>query len=216
HVQHSGERGAHRSGGAAAGQRSLRNARERKETVRNRKARRSVNRGGPDPNVPNNSPGHPVARMTGRRREGLKIVRPNSPGALQKESSLDELFLLFCFCSSSRCFLESPSAPASSPGHPGMNDRRHIGGGFRHTIARSATLTRIAKATGAILSSAEHAAQRLNEIHPRHMDVPAAAGGERSRKSRAFSSLRLSASGPLHAIPAFPRHSYVPVQHRMP
>jgi hypothetical protein len=36
---------------------------------------------------------------------------------------------------------------------------------------------------------------KLQTCHPRHMDVPAATGGERREKSRAFAPLRHSASG---------------------
>ena len=48
-------------------------------------------------------------RMTGRRRERLKIVRPTRRHEPVRVP-LDDVFLFFCFCSSSRCFLESPSA----------------------------------------------------------------------------------------------------------
>ena len=57
------------------------------------------------------------ARMAGRRREGLKFVRPTRL-ARSLGASRNGVFFFFSFCSSSRCFLESPSAPASSTGHP--------------------------------------------------------------------------------------------------
>jgi hypothetical protein len=62
--------------------------------------------------------------MIVRRREGLKFVRPTHHACSLKHGC-DDVFLFFWFCSSWRCFLESPSALASSDDHP-LTSRLHL------------------------------------------------------------------------------------------
>jgi hypothetical protein len=56
---------------------------------------------------------------------------------------------------------------------------------------------------------------KLNACCPRHRDVLIPRGDERTGKVTPF-LVRLSASGTATRNPAFPRHSHIHVQHRMP
>jgi hypothetical protein len=62
----------------------------------------------------------------GKKTRGTEVRSTNSSLRVHEEQSLDEVFFFFSFFSSSRCFLESPSAPAPSTHHP-VCDRRRWG-----------------------------------------------------------------------------------------
>ncbi len=82
------------------------------------------------------------------KTRGTEVRSTNSPWRARWSIRLGEVFFFFSFCSSSRCFLESPSAPASSTGDPGPSHRclaarasatGDVGADVRHTSAISAT-----------------------------------------------------------------------------